>query len=186
MMALGGRGNIAPIHSWPRHQMGVCGQRNAPAALCPGKGPPVPIVQEAGWAPEPFCTQRLEEKILCPCRGSNPDRPVVQSVVRHYTAWATRLLPTHTIKYNYRKLFLSKWEPCGIYHCVVSLEQIDVSKMRTVSIIRGSFRGQTSETSVYTNETTRRYIPVCSHLHIRLRENLKYYIGFHVLLCVIW
>jgi hypothetical protein len=23
-------------------------------------------------------------KILCPCRGSNPDRPVVQSVVRHY------------------------------------------------------------------------------------------------------
>jgi hypothetical protein len=27
-------------------------------------------------------------KILCPCRGSNPDRPVVQPVVRHYTAWA--------------------------------------------------------------------------------------------------
>jgi hypothetical protein len=26
-------------------------------------------------------------KILCPCRGSNPDRPVVQPVVRHYTAW---------------------------------------------------------------------------------------------------
>jgi hypothetical protein len=30
-------------------------------------------------------------KILCPRRGSNPDRPVVQPVVRHYTAWATRL-----------------------------------------------------------------------------------------------
>jgi hypothetical protein len=27
-------------------------------------------------------------KILCPCRGSNPDRPVVQPVVRHCTAWA--------------------------------------------------------------------------------------------------
>jgi hypothetical protein len=27
-------------------------------------------------------------KILCPCRGSNPDRPVVQPVVRHYTASA--------------------------------------------------------------------------------------------------
>jgi hypothetical protein len=27
-------------------------------------------------------------KILCPRRGSNPDRPVVQSVVRHYTDWA--------------------------------------------------------------------------------------------------
>jgi hypothetical protein len=34
--------------------MGVSGQRHAPAALLPpGKGPPVPIVQEAGWAPEP-------------------------------------------------------------------------------------------------------------------------------------
>jgi hypothetical protein len=31
-------------------------------------------------------------KILCPCRGSNPDRPVVQPVVRHYTVCATRLL----------------------------------------------------------------------------------------------
>jgi hypothetical protein len=27
-------------------------------------------------------------KILCPCRGSNPDRPVVQPVVRLSTAWA--------------------------------------------------------------------------------------------------
>jgi hypothetical protein len=27
-------------------------------------------------------------KILCSRRGSNPDRPVVQPVVRHYTAWA--------------------------------------------------------------------------------------------------
>jgi hypothetical protein len=37
-------------------------------ALLPGKGPLVPIVQEAGWAPEPVWTQRLEEKILCVCR----------------------------------------------------------------------------------------------------------------------
>jgi hypothetical protein len=29
--------------------------------LVPGKGPPVPIVQEAGWAPEPVWTQRLDE-----------------------------------------------------------------------------------------------------------------------------
>jgi hypothetical protein len=42
---------------------GVSCQRHAPAALLPpGIGPPVPIVQEAGWAPEPVWTQRLEEK----------------------------------------------------------------------------------------------------------------------------
>jgi hypothetical protein len=33
-------------------------------ALAPGKGTPVPIVQEAGWAPEPVWTQRLEEKFF--------------------------------------------------------------------------------------------------------------------------
>jgi hypothetical protein len=32
---------------------GVSGQRHAPAALYPGgKDPPVPVRQEAGWAPE--------------------------------------------------------------------------------------------------------------------------------------
>jgi hypothetical protein len=31
-------------------------------ALPRGKDPPVPIVQEAGWASEPVWTQRLEEK----------------------------------------------------------------------------------------------------------------------------
>jgi hypothetical protein len=51
-------------------------------ALPPGKGPPVPIVQEAGWATEPVWTQRLEEK----SSASVGDRtPVVRSVVRHYT-----------------------------------------------------------------------------------------------------
>jgi hypothetical protein len=51
-------------------------------ALPPGKGPPKPIGQEAGWAPEPVWTQKLEEKSFCLCRGSNLDRPVVQSVVK--------------------------------------------------------------------------------------------------------
>jgi hypothetical protein len=50
--------------------MGVCGQRHAPAALLPpGKWPPVPIVQEAGWAPEPVWTQRLQEKSFLPLPG---------------------------------------------------------------------------------------------------------------------
>jgi hypothetical protein len=37
-------------------------------ALPLGKGSPVPIVQEAVWAPEPVWTQRLEEKSFAPAR----------------------------------------------------------------------------------------------------------------------
>jgi hypothetical protein len=51
-----------------------------------GKGPSVPIGQEAGWASEPVWTQRLEEKSSAPVGDRTP---VVQPVVRHYTAWAT-------------------------------------------------------------------------------------------------
>jgi hypothetical protein len=43
------------------------GERSAShfgSALPPGKEPPVPIVQEAGWAPEPVGVQRLEENPL--------------------------------------------------------------------------------------------------------------------------
>jgi hypothetical protein len=69
--------------------MAVSGQHHAPAALYPqGKDLPLPIGQEAGWAPEPVWKQRLEEKSFV----SVGDRtPVVQSVVRRYTEWATRL-----------------------------------------------------------------------------------------------
>jgi hypothetical protein len=67
MVALGGRGSIAPTHSRLRHYMGVSGQRHAPAVLLPpGKRALVPIGQEAGWAPEPVWTQRLEEKSSAP------------------------------------------------------------------------------------------------------------------------
>jgi hypothetical protein len=73
MEALGGRGGIAPTHLRPRHLMGVSGQLHAPAALYPrGKGPSVPIVQEAGWAPEPVWTQRLEEKSSAPAGDRTP------------------------------------------------------------------------------------------------------------------
>jgi hypothetical protein len=58
-------------------------------ALLPGKEPPVPTVQEAGWAPEPVWTQRLEEKFS----ASVGDRtPAVQSVVRHRIDWANLLV----------------------------------------------------------------------------------------------
>jgi hypothetical protein len=55
-------------------------------AIPPGKGPPIPIVQEAGWALEPVWTQRQEEKSSASVRDRTS---VVQSVVRHYTIWAT-------------------------------------------------------------------------------------------------
>jgi hypothetical protein len=42
------------------------------SALPPGKGPPVPTVQEAGWAPEPVWTQRIEEKSFAPAGDRTP------------------------------------------------------------------------------------------------------------------
>jgi hypothetical protein len=55
-------------------------------ALPPGKGPLVPIVQEAGWASEPIWTQRLEEKSPLPgieprsrCRSVR--RPVMRCCI---------------------------------------------------------------------------------------------------------
>jgi hypothetical protein len=47
-------------------------------ALAPGKGPPVPIGQEAGWAPEPVWTQEVRRKILFAFSGEtrSPGRPV--------------------------------------------------------------------------------------------------------------
>jgi hypothetical protein len=64
--------------------MGVSGHHHATAALLPpGKGSPVPIGQEAGWAPEPVWTQRIEEKSFAPAGNRTP---IAQPVVRHYTA----------------------------------------------------------------------------------------------------
>jgi hypothetical protein len=61
-------------------------------ALAPGKGPLVPIVQEAGWAPEPVWTQRIEEKSFASAgdrnsitRSSSPARQYTES----YTAQTT-------------------------------------------------------------------------------------------------
>jgi hypothetical protein len=73
MKALGGRGGIAPTHS--RHtrvgaRWGSEWSASRPGhVLAPGKGPPVPIIQEAGWAPEPVWTQRLEEKSIFASAG---------------------------------------------------------------------------------------------------------------------
>ena len=79
------------------------GQRHAPAALCPGKDP-IPIIQEAGWAPGLVWTGA--ENLAPP--GFDPR--TVQPVASHYTDWATR--PTFririAIKYNikYKTYFI--------------------------------------------------------------------------------
>ena len=58
--------------------MGVGGQHHAPAALPSGKDP-VPIVQEAGWAPG-----RVRK--ISPPPGFDPR--TVQTVASRYTDWA--------------------------------------------------------------------------------------------------
>jgi hypothetical protein len=45
-------GGIAQLFLNLGTRRGGCGQHHAPAAFTPGKDP-VPIVQEAGWAPDP-------------------------------------------------------------------------------------------------------------------------------------
>jgi hypothetical protein len=82
---LGGE-EIAPTHSRPRHWIRVSGQRHVPDALYPqGKDPPGTHCT-VGWVdPRAGLDTEVRGKILCTCRGSNPDRPLVQPVVRHYT-----------------------------------------------------------------------------------------------------
>jgi hypothetical protein len=65
--------------------MGVSGQRHAPATLYPrGKDPGTHCT--GGWVgPRAGLDTEARGKILCLSRESNPDRPVLQPVVRHYT-----------------------------------------------------------------------------------------------------
>jgi hypothetical protein len=54
-------------------------------ALPQGERPRYPLYRRLG-GPQIRLDTEARGKILCPCRGSNPDCPVVQPVVRHYTA----------------------------------------------------------------------------------------------------
>jgi hypothetical protein len=83
MEALGGRGDIAG--NIPALDGGEWSASRPVRASAPGKEPPLPTGQEAGWVPELFWTQRLEENSSCLCWGANSDHPVVQSVVRYYS-----------------------------------------------------------------------------------------------------
>jgi hypothetical protein len=70
MEALGGRGNITPLILDLGTRWGEWSGSRPGRALPTAKGSPVPIGQEAGWAPEPVWTRRLEEKSFAPRRGS--------------------------------------------------------------------------------------------------------------------
>jgi ferredoxin-thioredoxin reductase catalytic subunit len=52
----------------------------------PGRALPPGSHCTGGWVgPRAGLDTEDRGKIFCPCQGSNPDRPVIQSVVRHYT-----------------------------------------------------------------------------------------------------
>jgi hypothetical protein len=65
-------------YSFPTSALdGVSGQCHAQVVLYPpGKDPPVPTLQEAGWTPQPIWTQRLQEKSFASAQESNLDHPV--------------------------------------------------------------------------------------------------------------
>jgi hypothetical protein len=97
--------------------MGVSGQHHAPAALYPrGKDPGTHW--RGGWVgPRAGLDTEDRGKIRCPCQGSNPDRPVVQPVVRHYTDWATRLhcIYKYCLYTVHNKIFMSH---CNYWICI--------------------------------------------------------------------
>jgi hypothetical protein len=86
MEALGGRGGIDSSCSFLTSALngGEWSASRPGHALPPGNDPSAHCT--GSWVgPRVSLDTEVRGKILCPCRGSNLDRPVVQSVVRHYT-----------------------------------------------------------------------------------------------------
>jgi hypothetical protein len=73
--------------------MEVSGQLHALVALPMGEQPPVPIVEDAGWVPEPVWMLWSREK----SRPSQEPTPAFHPVVRRYTDW-TLLAPLVSVK----------------------------------------------------------------------------------------
>jgi hypothetical protein len=91
LQALGGRGGIAPIILDLGTRWGWVVTVTPRPRFAPGKGPPG-IHCTGGWVgPRAGLDTEVWGKIFCPRRRSNPDRSVVQPVVRHYTAWANQI-----------------------------------------------------------------------------------------------
>jgi hypothetical protein len=82
----GGGGEMYGSYSFTTSALdGVRGQCRTPAALYSrGKDPRYPCT--GGWVgPGAGLGTEVRGKISCPCRGSNFDHQVVQSVARHYS-----------------------------------------------------------------------------------------------------
>jgi hypothetical protein len=83
MEAPEGRGGIASTHSWPRHYMGMSGQRHPRPLYLQGNETRYPLHGRLGGP------QRPERKSFAPAGYRTP---VVQSVVRHYIDSYPRLV----------------------------------------------------------------------------------------------
>jgi hypothetical protein len=80
MVAPGGGGRYSSYSFLTSALEGVSGQRYAP-----GKGSPATHCTSGWVGPRASLDTEATGKILFLCRGLNPDRPVAQSVDRHYT-----------------------------------------------------------------------------------------------------
>jgi hypothetical protein len=86
MEAIGGRGGIALLILDLGTRWGEWSASRPGRAFTPGERTPG-IRWTGGWVgPRAGLDTEARGKILSPRRGSNPDRPVFQPVVRHYTA----------------------------------------------------------------------------------------------------
>jgi hypothetical protein len=109
MEALVGRGRIAATHSWSQSWMGWAVSIVLRLHFTLRKGFPVRIGEEAGWAPTPVWVERLEEKS---CASAGDWTVAIQSIVRHFTDWATPAPCIH----NRSTFFL--FHPCLLCLCV--------------------------------------------------------------------
>jgi hypothetical protein len=74
------------------------------SAFTPGARTPGTHLTGDWVGPRAGLDTEVRGKILCPCRGSNPHRPVVQPVVRHYTDWANPAPTKNTYLHNFGTL----------------------------------------------------------------------------------
>jgi hypothetical protein len=127
--------------------MGMCGQRHAPAALCPRERTPGTHCTGSWVGFRAGLDTEVRGKILFPCRGSNPDRPVVLSVVRHYTDCVRFQVLTAAI-IKFRIVF---WD---VLPCKISLIWRQYAPLKRLSTI--ILHGSTSQKTIldYTDWAT--------------------------------